>query len=42
MLLILKEAPIGSCEYRAASAVMQALDGLAEALRGDRHILQNK
>ncbi|TCZ61092.1 hypothetical protein [Roseicella aquatilis] len=33
---VMRQAPIGGPVYQAASAVMDALDGLAEALTGDR------
>ena len=36
MVELLRTAPIGGPEHQAAGAVTAALDGLAEALTGDR------
>jgi hypothetical protein len=38
MLRIHRSVPIAGSEYQAASAVMDALDGLAEALTGQRRL----
>lgn len=39
---VLTEAPIGSPPYIAAQAVVEAIDGLAEALTGDRRLFPTK
>ena len=42
LVQLLASAPIGGREYHAASAATAALDGLAEALTGDRTLWHRK
>jgi hypothetical protein len=40
MVEVHREAPIGSAEYTAAGALMEAIDGFAETLTGQRRLWQ--
>jgi hypothetical protein len=42
MIDLHNHAPISGPEFRAASAVMAALDGLAEALTGEKTLWHDK